>query len=159
MDHIERLRGAPVEERVRAYNEGVRALARLVADVLDAPCLAPQLVRASELEANDYNPNRVAPPEMDLLEQSIRCDGVTMPVVVYPDGDRRVVVDGFHRRRVITERLGREYVPCAEIDRSRGDRMASTVRHNRARGKHQVDLMGEIVRGLMAEGWSDERIA
>src|SRR5690606_9742614 len=69
------------------------------------------------------------------------------------------VVDGFHRRKVSADRLGREYVPCSVIESARVDRMASTVRHNRARGKHQVELMGELVKGMLALGWSDEKIA
>jgi ParB-like chromosome segregation protein Spo0J len=113
----------------------------------------------TKVRANDYNPNRVAAPEIELLELSMRADGVTMPAVVVPDGDGWRVVDGFHRRKVITERLGAKFIPCSVIDRPLGDRMASTIRHNRARGKHQVDLMADIVRKLLAEGWEDDKIA
>lgn len=146
-------------ERVAAYNAGVRALASLVADVSEDPAIAPRLVAADRVLGNDYNPNKVAAPELDLLEQSMRADGITMAVVVIADGDGFTVVDGFHRRTVAATRLRRRYIPCAVIDRPLADRMASTVRHNRARGKHQVDLMGALVRGMMDLGWDDSRIA
>jgi ParB-like chromosome segregation protein Spo0J len=109
---------------------------------------------------NDYNPNSVAPPEMALLEDSIRADGVTMGVVTFPlpEGGYEVV-DGYHRRRVLTERFGARYLPIVQIDADRSDRIASTVRHNRARGKHSVDKMAqEIVGQLVAGGWDDARI-
>jgi ParB-like chromosome segregation protein Spo0J len=96
---------------------------------------------------------------MDLLEQSIRADGITMPVVVVGDTERCTVVDGFHRRTVAAERLGRKWLPCSFISSSLADRMASTVRHNRARGKHQVELMAALVQSMMALGWDDDRIS
>jgi ParB-like chromosome segregation protein Spo0J len=146
-------------DRVAAFNRLTLALRELVRDIADDPVLAVQLVPAESLRANAYNPNHVAAPELDLLELSIREDGVTMPVVVARDGEICEVVDGFHRQRVIRERLGRRYVPCSVIDRPLADRMASTVRHNRARGKHQVDLMGALVKSLLTVGWADARIA
>jgi ParB-like chromosome segregation protein Spo0J len=147
--------------RVDVFNAATKALGRLVRDMADDPACSPQLVEATSIEPNAYNPNRVAAPEMDLLENSMRADGITMPVVVMRDAERKqwIVVDGFHRRRVAIERLGRRYVPCSVIDKPMADRMASTVRHNRARGKHVVDLMAELVKGMMALGWDDERIA
>ena len=96
---------------------------------------------------------------MDLLEESMRADGVTMPVVVMPLQDTWELIDGFHRHIVGTQRLGRRYLPCSVIDRPLADRMASTVRHNRARGKHQVELMAALVREMMDLGWDDQRIA
>ena len=157
---IAALAGLPVEERVAAYNAAQRALGALVADVTRGdPAASPQLLPAARVHANDYNPNRVASPELDLLEQSMRADGITMPIVVVPERGDWTVVDGFHRRTTAVARLGREYVPASVIDSSRADRMASTVRHNRARGKHQVDLMASLMRGMMAEGWDDERTA
>lgn len=145
--------------RVRAYNEISKTLGELVADVSTDPALSPRLVPTSQIRGNDYNPNHVATPEMDLLEESIRSDGVTMPIVVMHDGDGYVVVDGFHRHRVVSERLERSHVPCSVIDRPPADRMASTVRHNRARGKHQVDLMAAIVGDMSSLGWGEDRIA
>lgn len=133
----------------------------MVSDVCDDPVLSVKLLPADKVQPNEYNPNRVASPEMDLLELSIREDGVTMPVVSVYDKelDIWVVVDGFHRRTVICERIGRKYVPCSVIDKPISDRMASTIRHNRARGKHQVDLMAEIVKALLSLGWDDVKIA
>lgn len=151
----------PEEERVACYNAATSALREMVG-VSDDPVLAVKLVLADAVQANDYNPNKTAAPEMDLLEQSIRCDGITMPVVVVKGeakSDGYTVVDGFHRRKVCTERLGRKYIPVSVIDKPLADRMASTVRHNRARGKHQVDLMAEIVRALIVQGWDDAAIA
>lgn len=158
---IRELASATEEERVEAYNRLSRELRAMVSEICDDPVLSVQLLPADRVRANTYNPNRVAPPEMDLLELSIREDGVTMPVVTVrdPEAGEWEVVDGFHRRGVIVDRLDRRYVPSSVIDRPLADRMAATVRHNRARGKHQVDLMGALVRGLMAEGWGDERIA
>lgn len=158
---IRELASATEEERVEAYNRLSRELRAMVSEICDDPVLSVQLLPADRVRANTYNPNRVAPPEMDLLELSIREDGVTMPVVTVrdPEAGEWEVVDGFHRRGVIVDRLDRRYVPSSVIDRPLADRMAATVRHNRARGKHQVDLMGALVRALMAEGWGDERIA
>ncbi len=123
-------------------------------------------VPADEVDANDYNPNNVAPPEMRLLEISIAEDGYTMPVVTWLDEDRREVVDGFHRRRVgleskVVRMRTRGYLPVTTVNQDRVDRcdrIASTIRHNRARGKHQVAAMSDIVLELKRRKWSDERI-
>lgn len=149
------------ERRVAAYNVIVAAAAAMVSGVSDDPACRPQLVPADQVEGNDYNPNKVAAPELDLLEESIKADGITMALVVMTDleRDRWVVIDGFHRHRVATERLGRRWVPCTVLERPLADRMASTVRHNRARGKHQVELMAALVKALLAEGLDDEQMA
>ncbi len=123
-------------------------------------------VPCDAVRANDYNPNTVAPPEMELLRHSILADGYTQPIVTMPDDDGRVVIDGFHRHRV-----GKElpdvharihgYLPTVRIrnDREgRNDRIAATIRHNRARGKHRVDAMSEIVVELKRRNWTEERI-
>jgi ParB-like chromosome segregation protein Spo0J len=123
-------------------------------------------VPTSEVAANDYNPNSVAPPEMELLRLSIMADGYTQPIVTNIEKGNRVVVDGFHRNRV-----GREmpdvaarihgYLPVVQIRTertSRSDRMASTIRHNRARGKHQVTAMSDIVIELKRRNWSNDKI-
>lgn len=124
-------------------------------------------VHADSIEANDYNPNSVAPPEMKLLEVSILEDGYTQPIVTFARDNMREVVDGFHRNRVgkeckkVRERI-KGYLPVVTINQGRedkGDRMASTIRHNRARGKHRIDSMSEIVIDLKRRNWSDERIA
>jgi len=124
-------------------------------------------VKNDSVFANDYNPNSVAPPEMELLKLSIMEDGYTQPIVTFLNGDVREVVDGFHRNRVgkeckeIKDRLS-GYLPVVTINESRrdkGDRMAATIRHNRARGKHRIDSMSDIVVELKKRNWSDEKIA
>lgn len=150
------------EARVAAYNAATSALRAMVSNLVgDDPVLGVKIRRAEEVVANDYNPNRVAAPELDLLEQSIRADGVTMPVVTCRrEGEKRSdIVDGFHRHLVLTARLGRKYVPCSEIDKPLAERMASTVRHNRARGKHQVDLQAALVKAMLDLGLGDEGTA
>jgi hypothetical protein len=123
-------------------------------------------VKAAEVEANDYNPNSVAPPEMELLRLSVMADGYTQPIVTNPEGGRYVVVDGFHRNRVgkeckdVAERVF-GYLPIVRIKEGRSDRsdrMASTIRHNRARGKHRVEAMTDIVVELKRRNWSDDKI-
>lgn len=123
-------------------------------------------VPADHVTANDYNPNAVAPPEMELLRLSIMADGFTQPIVTNVEDNLRVVVDGFHRNRVgrecddVRERV-HGYLPVVQIraqQTDRGDRIASTIRHNRARGKHQVEAMSEIVLELKRRGWSDKKI-
>lgn len=124
-------------------------------------------VKAETVVANDYNPNKVAPPEMELLEISIMNDGYTQPVVTFPKGELVEVVDGFHRTRVSKEsKIVRErvlgYTPTVIIrkeQQNKNDRIASTIRHNRARGKHQIDAMSEIVLELKNRNWKNERIA
>lgn len=113
------------------------------------------------IEANDYNPNVVAPPEMELLALSIEEDGYTQPIVVWLREDNRFeVVDGFHRFQVgLQKQLS--HLPCVVVNqdrRERADRMASTIRHNRARGKHQVMEMSKIVLELKRRNWSDTKI-
>jgi len=125
-----------------------------------------QWKRFDEIIANDYNPNAVAPPEMTLLEHSIREDGYTQPIVSWFINGFYQVIDGFHRNRVgreiddIKERiLG--YLPLTVINKDRegrGNRIAATIRHNRARGKHQIDAMAEIVLELKRRNWSDKKI-
>jgi hypothetical protein len=119
------------------------------------------------VQANSYNPNSVAAPEMELLRLSIAADGYTQPIVTNSEGDHREVVDGFHRSRVgkecddVRDRV-KGYLPVVQIRAGRhdkSDRMASTIRHNRARGKHQVVKMSDIVVDLKKRNWSDARIA
>lgn len=125
-------------------------------------------VQNTKVHQNDYNPNSVAPPEMELLRVSIDADGYTQPIVSMADPDGTYeVIDGFHRHRVgkecpdITERV-HGYLPLVQIRESQVDktnRMASTIRHNRARGKHQVQAMSDIVIELKRRNWSDEKIS
>jgi ParB-like chromosome segregation protein Spo0J len=124
-------------------------------------------VKNDMVYANDYNPNKVAPPEMELLEISIHNDGYTQPIVGWLNDDKYEVVDGFHRNRVgkeskvVNQRvLG--YLPIVNIrseQSDKNDRIASTIRHNRARGKHQVNAMSEIVIELKNRNWTNARIS
>lgn len=124
-------------------------------------------VKNETVFANDYNPNSVAPPEMKLLEHSISEDGYTQPIVTFRNDEGREVVDGFHRHRVgkesnIIQSRIHGYLPVVTINENRtdkGDRMAATIRHNRARGKHKVESMSDIVMELKKRNWSDEKIA
>lgn len=119
-------------------------------------------VPVEKIQANAYNPNIVAPPETKLLYQSIKEDGYTMPIVCYylPDQDRYEIVDGFHRYRVILDHkdiYDRESgkLPVVVIDKDLSNRMASTIRHNRARGCHSIEMMTSIVAELVKSGKSD----
>jgi ParB-like chromosome segregation protein Spo0J len=125
-------------------------------------------VKNDTVTANDYNPNSVAPPEMELLAVSIGEDGYTQPIVSWlREDDLREVVDGFHRHRVgkenetIQKRV-HGYLPVVTINAGRtniADRMASTIRHNRARGKHKIEAMSDIVIELSRRNWSDDKIS
>lgn len=123
-------------------------------------------VPIEKIVPNSYNPNAVAPPEMALLYDSIREDGYTMPIVCYysKKQDLYVIVDGFHRYRVMKEHADiyqREggLLPVTVIDKPLSNRMASTIRHNRARGSHDVDLMSNIIKELHEIGRSDSWIS
>ena len=127
-----------------------------------SPVYNVRRVPVEKIHANAYNPNHVAPPEMKLLYQSIKEDGYTMPIVCYydPDTDTYEIVDGYHRyttiltHKDIYEREG-GCLPVSVIDKPLEDRMASTIRHNRARGEHSIDLMTNIVAELVDSGMSD----
>lgn len=129
---------------------------------MTSPVYNVKAVPIEKVQANTYNPNHVAPPEMKLLYDSIKSDGYTMPVVTYylPDEDKYEIVDGFHRYTImlthkdIYERE-KGLLPVVVIDKHLTDRMASTVRHNRARGTHSIDLMVNIVTELKDAGMSD----
>lgn len=125
------------------------------------PCLFSILVPSEKVKYNDYNPNAVAPPEMRLLQHSITEDGVTQPIVtIYdPEQDLYIVVDGAHRYKVLVEKLKLRLVPISLIDKDIKDRMAATIRHNRARGDHNVTQMSNIVAELYMLGWEDDEIA
>ena len=119
-------------------------------------------IHVNQVQANDYNPNAVAPPEMELLETSIWEDGYTMPIVCYYDSENNkyIVVDGFHRysilknsKRIFEREQG--YLPVSVIDKDLSDRIASTIRHNRARGSHNIELMSVIVAELVEMGKGD----
>lgn len=155
----------PMADRVGALNRArssLHAVSPFASEPVDLVLWVPnELVRG-----NDYNPNKVAPPEMALLAHSIDCDGYTQPIVAHHVGDEDEVVDGFHRHRVGKENESvrtrvHGYLPIVRIkaDRAdRKDRIAATIRHNRARGKHAVATMSEIVADLHHAGWDDKAI-
>jgi len=124
-------------------------------------------IPSSKITSNDYNPNKVAPPEMKLLEHSIREDGYTQPIVAWENNDNYEVIDGFHRNRVGKEVLDinariKNYLPITVTNTKRNDRkdrIAATIRHNRARGKHVVEGMSDIILELKNRNWSNDRIA
>ena len=131
-----------------------------------SPVYGVRPVPLEKIRANEYNPNSVAPPEMRLLYDSIKEDGYTMPIVCYYHAEEDVyeIVDGFHRYRVMLEHPDireREHgmLPVSVIDKPIDERMASTIRHNRARGSHDVDLMSNIVAELHSIGRSDAWLA
>ena len=129
---------------------------------MKSPVYDVKAVPLEKIQANTYNPNNVAPPEMKLLYQSIKEDGYTMPIVCYhlPDQDRYEIVDGYHRYSIMKlhkDIYDRENgcIPVVVIQKDESNRMASTIRHNRARGSHSIDLMVNIVSELKKAGMSD----
>ncbi len=111
--------------------------------------------------ANDYNPNSVAPPEMELLERSIEADGFTQPIVTWKVDNGYEVIDGFHRH-IVGKKMCLPKLPIVVVNNTsteRGDRIASTIRHNRARGKHKIGSMSDIVVELSKKNWSDKKIS
>lgn len=161
----EKISRLDLPDKVECLNEARMALHE-VSPFSSEPVDFVRWVKSESVHANDYNPNSVAPPEMELLRLSIMADGYTQPVVTMPDDDGCEVVDGFHRNRVckecddVRDRV-HGYLPVVNIRISqadRGDRIAATIRHNRARGKHRVDAMSEIVIELKRRNWSDEKI-
>ncbi|MDI6872609.1 MAG: ParB/RepB/Spo0J family partition protein [Bacillota bacterium] len=156
----------PLAERVEAIN-AIRLNLHEYSPFKGEPVDCVLWVEAETVQANDYNPNTVAPPEMELLRLSIREDGYTQPIVAFRENGGYTVVDGFHRNRVgkecpdIRQRI-HGYLPITIVRPDREDveeRMASTIRHNRARGKHGVEGMSRIVMELSRRNWSDEKIA
>lgn len=128
---------------------------------LEFPCMQPKLVPIEKVVANNYNPNKVAKPEMELLYKSILEDGLTMPIVTFYDDkiDKYVIVDGFHRYTIVKDYFKSDVVAISIIDKDIKQRMASTVRHNRARGVHKVDLQADMVVDLLKKGWNDNDIS
>jgi len=156
----------PLNEKVDAINY-IREQIHEVSPFASEPVDFVKWVINDNVKANDYNPNKVAPPEMELLEISIMNDGYTQPIVTFPVDGKSEVVDGFHRSRVgkesvLVKQRVKGYLPTVIIrkeQQGKNDRIASTIRHNRARGKHQIDAMSEIVLELKNRNWKNERIA
>lgn len=157
-----------VDEKVSFSNE-IKELLHVLGPFSTEPVDCVIWVKNQKVIANDYNPNSVAPPEMKLLEHSISEDGYTQPIVTYPRPEDEMieVVDGFHRHRVgkeseIIQNRVKGYLPVVKIrstQTDKNDRMASTIRHNRARGKHKIESMSDMVIELTRRNWSDEKIA
>jgi ParB-like chromosome segregation protein Spo0J len=156
----------PINDRVDAINT-LREMIHAISPFNTEPVDFVKWVKSPNVHANDYNPNSVAPPEMELLRLSISADGYTQPIVSMPVDGAYEVIDGFHRHRVgkecsdIQSRV-HGYLPLVQIRTSqqdKNDRMASTIRHNRARGEHRVESMAEIVVELKRRFWDDKKIA
>lgn len=157
--HIENIHD--VDERINTLNY-IRSMLHSVSPMKQHPIDFVAWEKSEDIEGNDYNPNNVAPPEMKLLITSIEEDGYTMPIVSCPENGLIRIVDGFHRRqssikstKIAKSTYGRLPVTfIRENQRSLSERMACTIRHNRARGSHNVDLMSNIVRELSLIGKS-----
>lgn len=163
---VELLSNMELEEKVNELNF-VREKLHEISPFNTEPTDFIRWVKNDLVHANNYNPNSVAPTEMDLLKLSIEADGYTQPIVTMKSKEGREVIDGFHRHLVgktydpIQQRV-HGYLPVVTINSEREtleDRMASTVRHNRARGTHKVESMSDIVIHLKRKKWSDEKIA
>ncbi len=163
---LEHLKTLPLDEKVEAINK-IKIQLHEISPFNTEPTDCVIWVKNETVKANDYNPNSVAPPEMELLRLSIANDGYTQPIVSMSNSDGTIeVIDGFHRNRV-----GREceeiqsrvhgYLPVVTMrndNTGKNDRIAATIRHNRARGKHKVDSMSDIVVDLKKRNWTDNRI-
>lgn len=152
------------ENKIRALNE-IKLCLHNISPFRHDPVDCVLWVPVTELSANDYNPNAMAPQEKKLLKHSVDTDGFTQPVVVFSAENGYRIVDGFHRSGLCRKRNARftsGYVPVTLLGCSSSDRcrhMASTIRHNRARGKHHITPMSDIVRQLHYLGWNDENIS
>ena len=153
------------KDEVEAINE-LREYIHELSPFKNEPVDFVRWITAEDVQANDYNPNTVAPPELELLRLSISADGYTQPIVANAEDEHFEVVDGFHRHRICKEypEIGERvlgYLPIVQIRESqadKADRIASTIRHNRARGKHGVLKMSDIVLELKRRNWSDEKV-
>lgn len=163
---LKQISDLPLNEKVEAINE-LRVKIHQISPFKNEPVDLVQWVLSDVVQANSYNPNSVAKTEMDLLQLSIEADGYTQPIVTMNSSDHREVIDGYHRHRVgkdveVIQNRIHGYLPVVTINSEREsleDRMAATVRHNRARGKHKVESMSEIVMHLKKRNWNDAKIA
>jgi hypothetical protein len=159
----QKIKELPLEEKIDTLNH-VRQKLHDISPFAEEPCDCTLWVKQEYIQANDYNPNHVASPEMSLLYLSVKLDGYTMPIVTYNLGDRhREIVDGFHRNCVGREHSDIQkrtygYLPVSTIDKPKDERIGSTIRHNRARGTHGIRPMADIVLELTKMGWNDEKI-
>lgn len=163
---INEIKKLELDKKIEVINT-LKIKLKEISPFANEPVDCVQWVKQELVIANDYNPNTVAPPEMELLHTSIEEDGYTQPIVVYQHDGIYEVVDGFHRNRVGKEYKDIQtrihgYLPVTIINDERhekADRIASTIRHNRARGKHRVEAMSDIVIELKRRNWSDQKIA
>lgn len=152
-----------LDDKIEAINQIRKKIAE-VSPFKEEPCDCILWVKQEDVQANEYNPNHVANPEMKLLYESIKSDGYTMPIVTYDLGNgKREIVDGFHRNRIGREHSDIKnrihgYLPVSTIDKPEDERIGSTIRHNRARGTHGIRPMSDIVLELSQIGWSDSKI-
>ena len=162
---LSELQSLSINEKIDAINKIKIALSHY-SPFRNEPVDCVIWVKNENVAANDYNPNTVAPPEMELLGHSILSDGYTQPIVTWNNKNDIEVIDGFHRNRIGKESIAVKkrvhgYLPIVKIKKDkegRNDRIASTIRHNRARGKHQINAMSDIVIELKKRNWSDTRI-
>ncbi len=162
---LDELRNYSDGELVKAINE-VKIATNSISPMKNHPIDLVLWVPIEEVKKNAYNPNSVAPTELKLLETSIVEDGYTQPVVTWISETGREIIDGFHRSKVAKESekvantlMG--FIPVTTVrdtQTNKSNRMASTIRHNRARGTHSVDAMSEIVLELKARNWKTARI-
>lgn len=152
-------------EAIEKANDLIRQAYALLPFDVPMPVGCVQWVPIDQVQANDYNPNAVAHQEMRLLHTSISEDGYTQPVVAIwdPEVEKYVIVDGYHRYTVMRKyqdimAATGGYLPVVVIDKPIADRIASTVRHNRARGKHSVAGMGSLVFQMLMAGQDDATI-
>lgn len=162
---VQQIQSMSIDDQVEWLNK-IKLQLHTISPFSKEPTDCVLWVKNENVSANDYNPNAVAPPEMELLRVSISDDGYTQPIVTMEEDWKRIVIDGFHRNRVgkecedIKQRIY-GYLPVVTINTDRtdkGDRMAATVRHNRARGTHKVDSMSDIILELKKRNRSNEKI-
>ncbi len=160
--HLHTLKGDALIEAINQLRQAIHA----ASPFQDQPIDCVMWVKGEAVTPNDYNPNNMAPPEKRLLLKSLEADGFTQPVVVMGDtGAGYEIVDGFHRQLLATSKKSLKthlhgYLPIACIARQNGRRdarMAATIRHNRARGRHQISAMSDIVVELVRLGWDDQK--
>jgi len=165
ISEVSKLESLSFVEKVQALN-AIKIALHKISPFKSEPVDCVLWVDGGIVEANDYNPNSVAPPEMELLKVSILEDGYTQPIVTFKNEHKNEVVDGFHRNRVgkeceeVKKRI-HGYLPVVQINQEKsdkGNRIASTIRHNRARGKHKITAMSDIVIELKRRNWATDRI-
>lgn len=147
------------------YLEELKDILHVLSPLKDQPVDRIKWVNIDKVKPNDYNPNSVAKKEMGLLYTSIKHDGYTQPIVTIYDNktDKYIIIDGFHRyftcknnKDILARNKGK--LPIVILNKEINDRMASTVRHNRARGMHSITGMSSMVFNMLDNGWEDQDI-